>query len=615
MTALSEIEDTRAAFRWRRNLDLAFLLFIHLCAFATLRLRVGFRKWLEHGTMVAMDSERSAPRRPDKLIVIALLAVALVWRLVYFLEMEASPYGGTLTLDSQVYHELALEAADGQWSHGETFFQAPLYPWVLGVVYSVFGPGQTAAKLLQILLSIAGCWLIYRLADRTFGRTVAQVALAMSAIYGMSIYFTNELLVVTLIVFLDLLGLDLLLSAQAGGPRLKWAASGLAFGLSAIARPTILPFVAVAGVWIVAGGWRSDRAKKAVVDAALFGIGAAFAVLPVAVHNLVSDGNLILVSANGGVNFFIGNNPQSDGVTAAVPGTRPDRRGAQADQMRIAREALNDPDATPGEISDYWFGRAWQHIRTDPGGAFRHTAYKAFILWNAYEISNNRVIEFVTRHSVLFARATLGFWVVLPLSVAGLLIGGGVRDQKVLLLIFVVTYGATVVPFFINARFRMPLIGVLIIFAAAAISTLISNIRSRVLDRRVAVAVTAAVVTAVVIRPLPTLQTADAQAYFNEAEAYRQHQDYANAAHWYERALVKFPAYCDAAYNLARIHTEIDPDVERVIEVLEGVAEPCATDFELQQLLQRALCAVGRCGEIGGENPSEAGQDRSSSDP
>jgi tetratricopeptide (TPR) repeat protein len=241
--------------------------------------------------------------------------------------------------------------------------------------------------------------------------------------------------------------------------------------------------------------------------------------------------------------------------------------------------------------------------------------YKAFILANAHEISNNRVIEFAGRHSVVFSRAAIGFWLVLPLAVAGMIVGGGQRREKMLLLIFAGVYAATIVPFFINARFRMPLVAVLVIFAAAAVSALATSFRGRSFDRKTVTAIAAAVVIAVVIRPLPALQATDAQAFFNEAEAYRMHGDFDHAARWYEQALIEFPAYCDAAYNLARIHTEIAPDAYRVVEVLEPVAEPCAADFELQQLLRRALRAVGRGGAIGGENPSEGGQGRPSNAP
>ncbi|MCK5377344.1 MAG: hypothetical protein KAJ97_09695, partial [Acidobacteria bacterium] len=60
-----------------------------------------------------MDSEPptfSRHWRIDRatLIVIALLAAALLWRVVFFFEMYASPYADNLTLDSQVYHEVAL---------------------------------------------------------------------------------------------------------------------------------------------------------------------------------------------------------------------------------------------------------------------------------------------------------------------------------------------------------------------------------------------------------------------------------------------------------------------------------------------------------------------------
>jgi 4-amino-4-deoxy-L-arabinose transferase-like glycosyltransferase len=553
--------------------------------------------------MEKMDSEtRDLPPNRQintgQLIVVALFVVALLWRLVYFFEMYASPYGDNLTLDSRVYHEIALAAAAGEWSLGETFFQAPLYPWLLGLVYSLFGPSQTVVKLLQILLSVASCWLIYRLAGRVFDRAVGLVALAISAVYGMSLYFANELLVVTVIVFLDLLGLDLLTRAAAGNRMGLWAAAGVVLGLSAVARPTILPFIAIVGAWIVITGWRTGRARAALREAVLFAVGVALPIAPVTLHNYLADGDLVLVAANGGVNFFIGNNPQSDGITAAVPGTRADRWGGHEDQVWIAREALADPGASPRQISDYWYDRAWQYIHEAPTAAIRHTAFKAFILINAHEVSNNRVIEFVTRHSSIYSWATIKLWFVLPLALAGLVVGGGRRQPKQPLMIFLVVYSATVIPFFINARFRMPLAAVLIIFCAATLVTWFRWLRSRPLDRvfgrRVVVSAAAALVGAVVARPLPALRVPDAQAFFNEAEACRAHGDFSAAANWYRAALDEYPGYCDAAFNLAQIHARVFPDPMMVVEILEPVTSSCAEDVGIRRLLGLSLCSVGR---------------------
>jgi len=556
--------------------------------------------------MGEMDSTTSVPSKQPRLdtgqlIVFALLAVALLWRVVFFLEMYASPYADNLTLDSQVYHEIALAAAAGEWSHGETFFQAPFYPWVLGVVYSLAGPSQTVVKLLQILLGVASCWLIFRIADRVFDRAVALVALAISAFYGMSLYFANEVLVVTVIVFLDLLGLDLLIRAAGAGRKTLWTAAGFVFGLSAIARPTILPFVLVAGAWIVVTRWRSGKVRTALREAVLFAVGVALPIAPVTLHNYLADGDLVLVAANGGVNFFIGNNPQSDGITAAVPGTRGDRWGGHEDQVLIAREALGDPGATPREISDYWYDSAWRYIRVSPLEAVRHTLFKAFILINAHEVSNNRIIEFVTRHSWVYSWATFKFWLVLPLALAGLVVGGVWRHPKSLLLIFFAVYSATVIPFFINARFRMPLVTVLIIFAASAVVAWFRWLRERPFDRRfggvVVVSMAVALVGAVVVRPLPALRAPDAQAFFNEGEACRAHGDFVSATGWYQAALDDYPGYCDAAFNLAQIHARVFPDPKKVVEVLEPVESTCAEDIGIRRLLGLSLCAVERCDE------------------
>jgi hypothetical protein len=252
-------------------------------------------------------------------------------------------------------------------------------------------------------------------------------------------------------------------------------------------------------------------------------------------------------------------------------------------------------------MSDYWYERAWSHICSEPGWAIRHMAYKALVFFNAHEVANNRVIEFVTRHSSIFSWATLGFWVVLPLALAGVVVGGGRCSARSLLFVFTVVYAATVVPFFINARFRMPVVAVLIIFAAAAVVAWFKWSRTRPLDwqhgRRVVVSVIVALASVVVVRPLPALKVPNAQALFNEAEAYRVREDYASAASWYEKALDEYSGYCDAAYNLARIHTDFYPDPQRVIEVLEPAVGPCAEDIGIRRLLGRALCAVGRCDE------------------
>ena len=130
--------------------------------------------------MLEMDANPDPPllrRQIDTAgwVLVVILAVAALWRLVFFFEMYASPYAHDLGLDGAVFHASALEVAAGSWSEDEVFFQAPLYPIALGTVYRFLGPSPVAAKLFQILLGIASCWLSYRIALHILDLAVARL--------------------------------------------------------------------------------------------------------------------------------------------------------------------------------------------------------------------------------------------------------------------------------------------------------------------------------------------------------------------------------------------------------------------------------------------------------
>ena len=60
--------------------------------------------------------------------------------------------------------------------------------------------------------------------------------------------------------------------------------------------------------------------------------GCGLVLLPAAIHNFRADGSLVPVVWSGGLNFYIGNNPVSDGRSAVIPalGASPWTGGEQA---------------------------------------------------------------------------------------------------------------------------------------------------------------------------------------------------------------------------------------------------------------------------------------------
>ncbi|UCH84728.1 MAG: tetratricopeptide repeat protein, partial [Candidatus Latescibacterota bacterium] len=102
--------------------------------------------------------------------------------------------------------------------------------------------------------------------------------------------------------------------------------------------------------------------------------------------------------------------------------------------------------------------------------------------WAAQERSNNKFIQFFWNRFGLGMIPLAGFWLIGPLG----LLGGAVlwpRKRRLsLLYLFVLTYMAGVVLFFVNGRFRLPVTPILIIFASYAIHHVILSVRSRRAD-------------------------------------------------------------------------------------------------------------------------------------
>ena len=68
-----------------------------------------------------------------------VFAVALAVRLLHVWQMQGTPFFATLMGDSRGYDRWAAEIAGGDWLGREVFYQAPLYPYFLGALYSLFG--------------------------------------------------------------------------------------------------------------------------------------------------------------------------------------------------------------------------------------------------------------------------------------------------------------------------------------------------------------------------------------------------------------------------------------------------------------------------------------------
>ena len=240
-----------------------------------------------------MALDRPAPRfeRSDWISGGLVWAVALALRAWHWSEVRAQdPFFDLPAVDGAYYHAWAIQIAAGDWLGEGVFHNGPLYPYLLGALYTLTGASPAAAKLLNVALGLLLCHAVWATARRLFDARVACVAGLLMATYQLSIFYVGTLLLVNLALPLAALSLWSAVALQARpGVRLALLA-GLTTGLGVIARPNMLLF----GVGLVAWlpwVWRELPRARRVGLAGLVGAGMALAILPVTLRNGVVGGD------------------------------------------------------------------------------------------------------------------------------------------------------------------------------------------------------------------------------------------------------------------------------------------------------------------------------------
>lgn len=405
-----------------------------------------------------------------------VLAVALGLRLTYFyLNKNQNPLFDHPVLDALFHYDWAENILSGNFWGNEVFFRAPLYPYLLAMLFKVSGSSVAFAIFVQHVIGTSTVVLVYLLCREYFRPGVALTAAAITALYWPLIYFEGELLIVTLIVALD----TLLLWLTAIGLRKGWASKmvipGLVMGLSAIARPSIL-IVVPALPFIFRWAARDDgRWKRQTLAGA---IGVTLVVAPVILRNAIVGKDFVPIASQAGVNFYIGNNPTSNGTQAEVPGARADLHGTYEGAIELAERDVGHA-MKPSEVSNYYFRKGLDYFLLSPGDAFALTLKKTYLFWAAVERSNTKYIEFFWRKFGLGMLPLPGFWFIGPLALCGGVLLWRRRRVMSLLYLFVVAYMIGVVVFFVNARFRLPVVPVLAVFGAYALAHFWFAIRTK----------------------------------------------------------------------------------------------------------------------------------------
>ena len=402
-----------------------------------------------------------------------IFLVALALRLFHIYQLKSTPFFDVLLGDANGYDKWAQRLAAGDWIGSDVFYQAPLYPYFLGLVYAIVGRDLLLVRIIQALIGSAACVLLGAAASKLVSKRVGLIAGLMLAVWAPAIFFDSLLQKSVLDMFFMCLSLWLIsaISNQQSAISAP-AALGAALAALSLTRENGLLLVGVVAVWL----W--FRGKRAVL---LFAVGLALVFAPVVARNYSVDGGFYLTTSQFGSNFYIGNNPNADGTYASIRFGRGAPEFERLDAKEVAEETVGRTLA-PSEVSSFWTGRALGYITSQPWSWVKLTGRKILLLVNRTEMLDTEAQESYQEFSIVLRVLAwvTHFGVLVPLAVAGMIIAWPDRRRLWIIYALASAYAISVVMFFVFARYRYPLVPFLIVFAAAAFD---SRLRERLAAR------------------------------------------------------------------------------------------------------------------------------------
>ena len=294
-------------------------------------------------------------------------------------------------------------------------------------------------------------------------------------------------LIPVLFIFLNLLGLLIIARNRNRSDKKPWFLAGLVFGLSAIARPNVLIIIPMLALWLFFHFRKKLSTRSLVVVLLVFLIGSAIPVLPITVRNYIVADDLVLISSQGGVNLYLGNNSAAEGLTMMMPEITLDARipwNEFVPTMRKYAEEQTGHALKPSDVSAFWSNKAKQFIFENPGKFISLTFKKLVYFFSGFENSDQTDIYSFRKYSSLISILIFDnglkfpFGLIAPLGLIGIALSWRKRKQIAPLLIFFFGYIPTVIMFLVTARHRLTIIPIFLLFAAVALVYIYDKFKS-----------------------------------------------------------------------------------------------------------------------------------------
>ncbi|MFH1046022.1 MAG: tetratricopeptide repeat protein [Candidatus Omnitrophota bacterium] len=504
------------------------------------------------------------------LLFLLISTIALSLRALYFRQTISilEPSAGS---DAYFYLEWAKDIIRVSHVGRETWYAFPVYPYFLCAAYILSAGDVLGVYILQMLIGSCNCGLIYLLGKKLFNTGVGIFAGIIACAYPLFLFYDRLLVPVTLAIFFALLALVLLIRAQENPTLRSWLSAGIVSGIAALTRPAFTVVIIFLFLWMLYE-YRASTWKRRGIFALSFILPCLVMFAGVSLRNelVLRDG--IFAPAHSGINFYIGNNPQSNGLFNVPVGMR-STQGGLLEDARIIAEQQSGKALKPQEASRFWFNRSFQFMRQTPLAYFALLVKKVRLFLNGQEFVDDIEYYFFKERARFFNFPLFSFLYLLPLSLAGMLFFWPQRKRLGFLYLFISALMCATVLFFINSRYRLLAVPFLIIFAAGALWLVIEKIRQKEYKRILLIAGSATAFF--IITSIDLTQGSGAPNFtfhYNKGVVYIQQGSYKEAEQEFRAALKINPQDFLSYFGLGNMYYKMR-DIPKAQEAFEKTLE------------------------------------------
>jgi len=422
-----------------------------------------------------------------------IFAVVLLVRLANLARLSRSAFLLPSRGDMHFYNDWAQRILHGEVSH-LAFYGLPGYAYLLAFLYRIFGYDPFVPGSLQAVLDAVTSILIYSFTLRIGQQRSADAAMGSRQQFGPQIFASIAALSWAFFVPAEAYSVILMPTAwfvfafwlvvwwatrETVAPnKIECCILGIFIGITATLVANILLLIPlVLAALIIKSKASANRTWKNVpLGAALLIAGLGIGTAPCWIHNYVITHDPVLLSAHSGINFWIGNNPSSNGYPRFPPGLHAGQAAMLQDSIAQAESAVGHR-LKNSEVSAFWSAKAKQYILSRPIDWLKLLASKLGNFWSAFQYDDLSVITSLREQGVIFPG--LYFGLIAALAIPGFVLAVWFSSvaRWVGASVFLLIVG--LLPVFITERYRLVAVPGLLALATYGLSILWESLMTK----------------------------------------------------------------------------------------------------------------------------------------